>query len=243
MVPSTPVSTRPVRFFPSRVGCWRAAARSGFTPRGAGNPGRHQLRLLSATRAGPGHAPVRTSCGRPRARSAARPPGDGILVPASFRCRLAANPCARALSPGFTPGQNFLRWRLLEPAARKLYVNWDEATEIAVSGLREVAGSDMGDPRLRALIDELTAASQRFRELWARADVGYRKSIIHMRHPQVGDLHLHRNRLVVPHSGGQHLLIYYAEPGSESAKAPEVLRGLAVTVTAEVEEELTRAPR
>jgi len=175
MVPSTPVSTRPVRFFPSRVGCWRAAARSGFTPRGAGNPGRHQLRLLSATRAGPGHAPVRTSCGRPRARSAARPPGDGILVPASFRCRLAANPCARALSPGFTPGQNFLRWRLLEPAARKLYVNWDEATEIAVSGLREVAGSDMGDPRLRALIDELTAASQRFRELWARADVGYRK--------------------------------------------------------------------
>jgi transcriptional regulator with XRE-family HTH domain len=145
--------------------------------------------------------------------------------------------------PASHPGQNFLRWRLLEPAARKLYVNWDEATEIAVSGLREVAGSDMGDPRLRALIDELTAASQRFRELWARADVGYRKSIIHMRHPQVGDLHLHRNRLVAPHSGGQHLLIYYAEPGSESAKAPEVLRGLPVTVTAEVEEELTRAPR
>ena len=71
------------------------------------------------------------------------------------RCQdvLAANPCARALSPGFTPGQNFLRWRLLEPAARQLFVNWDEATEITVSGLREVAGSDMGDPRLRALID------------------------------------------------------------------------------------------
>jgi MmyB-like transcription regulator ligand binding domain len=80
------------------------------------------------------------------------------------------------------------------------------------------------DPRLRELIDELAAASQRFRELWARADVGYRKGIIHMRHPLVGDLHLHRNRLVVPHSGGRHLLIYYAEPGSESAKALEALR-------------------
>ena len=33
---------------------------------------------------------------------------------------LAANPLARALSPGFAPGQNFLRWRLLEPAAREL---------------------------------------------------------------------------------------------------------------------------
>jgi transcriptional regulator with XRE-family HTH domain len=153
---------------------------------------------------------------------------DQFSMPAivASRCQdvLAANPCARALSPGFTPGQNFLRWRLLEPAARELYVNWDEATEIAVSGLREVAGSDLGDPRLRTLIDELTAASQRFRELWARADVGYREGIIHMRHPQVGDLHLHRNRLVVPHSGGQHLLIYYAEPGSESAKALEALR-------------------
>jgi hypothetical protein len=105
MVPSTPARTRPVRFFPSRVGCWRAAARSGFTPRGAGNPGRHQLRLLSATRAGPGHAPVRTSCGRPRARSAARPPGDGILVPAGDCDRRTPtsvsrrNSCERAGSP------------------------------------------------------------------------------------------------------------------------------------------------
>lgn len=156
---------------------------------------------------------------------------DQFSMPAivASRCQdvLAANPCARALSPGFTPGQNFLRWRFLEPAAHELFVNWDEATEIAVSGLREVAGSDLDDPRLRALIDELSAASHRFRELWVRADVGYRTGILHMRHPQVGDLHLHRNRLNVPHSGGQHLLIYHAEPGSESAKALEELRSLA----------------
>jgi transcriptional regulator with XRE-family HTH domain len=140
---------------------------------------------------------------------------------------LAANPCARALSPGFTPELNFLRWLLLEPAARKLYVDWDEATCIAVSESREVAGSDLGDPRLRALIDELSAASHRFRELWARADVGYHTCIIKMRHPQVGELHLHRNSLTVPHSGGQHLLIYHAEPGSDSARALEELRSLA----------------
>ena len=55
---------------------------------------------------------------------------------------LAANPCAVALSPGFAPGENFLRWRVLDPAARELYVDWDEATAIAVSGLRDVVGSD-----------------------------------------------------------------------------------------------------
>jgi transcriptional regulator with XRE-family HTH domain len=140
---------------------------------------------------------------------------------------LAANAIARALSPGFAPGQNFLCWRLLEPAARDLYVDWDEATDVAVSGLREAAGSDPDDPRLRSMIDELSAVSERFQELWARADVGYRLGVIHMRHPNVGDLYLHRNRFNIPHSGGQHLLIYRAEPGSESAAALDALRAAA----------------
>ena len=139
---------------------------------------------------------------------------------------LAANRIARALSPGFTPGRNFLSWRLLDPAARELYVNWDEATDVAVSGLREAAGSDPDDPRVRSLIDELSAASERFRELWARADVGYRVGVLHMRHPVVGDLYLHRNRFNIPHSGGQHMLTYRADPGSDSAKALDALRSL-----------------
>jgi transcriptional regulator with XRE-family HTH domain len=156
---------------------------------------------------------------------------DQFAMPAivASRCLdvLAANSIARALSPGFAPGQNFLRWRLLEPAARDFFVDWDEATDVAVSGLREAAGSDPGDPRLRSVINELSAASQRFRELWARADVGYRVGVIHMRHPKVGDLYLHRNRFNIPHSGGQHLLTYRAEPGSKSATALDQLRVVA----------------
>jgi transcriptional regulator with XRE-family HTH domain len=140
---------------------------------------------------------------------------------------LAANSLARALSPGFAPGQNFLRWRLVEPAARDLYGDWDDATDVAVSGLREAAASDPDDPRLRLLIGELSSVSERFRELWARADVGYRASVIHMRHPTVGDLHLSSNMFNIPHSGGQHLLTYRAEPDSESAAALEALRAVA----------------
>ena len=117
------------------------------------------------------------------------------IVASRYQDVLAANAIARALSPGFAPGQNFLRWRLVDPAAREFFVDWDEATDVAVSGLREVAGSASDDPRMRALIDELSAASARFRELWARADVGYRAGITHMRHPNVGDLYLRRNRL------------------------------------------------
>jgi transcriptional regulator with XRE-family HTH domain len=159
---------------------------------------------------------------------------DQLPMPANVANKymdvLAANPCARVLSPGWTPGKNFLCWLLRDPAARQLYVNWDEATHITVCEFREVIGTDLDDPRLRALIDGLSADSHRFRELWARADVGYSTGIIHMRHAQAGDLHLHRNRLSVPHSGGQHLLIYHAEPGSESARALEELRSLSTSL-------------
>lgn len=141
------------------------------------------------------------------------------IVASSCLDVLAANSLARALSPGFAPGENFLRWRLVEPAARELYVDWDESTDVAVSGLREAAASNPDDARLRALIDELSAVSERFRELWARADVGYRPGVIHMRHPVVGDLFLHRNRFNIPHSGGQHMLTYRADLGSPTATA------------------------
>ena len=148
------------------------------------------------------------------------------LVASRYQDVLAANPIAQALSPGFVPGQNFLRWRLFEPAARDFFVDWDEATDIAVSGLREVAGTAPNDQRLLAMIDELSSASARFRELWTRGGVGYRPGITHVRHPLVGEMHLHRNRLAVPHSGGQHMIVFRAEPGSPSAAALAELRSL-----------------
>jgi hypothetical protein len=144
-----------------------------------------------------------------------------------YRDVLAANPLARALSQEFTPGQNLLRWRLLEPAAREFYADWDEATEIAVRGLRQLSGSCPLDPCMRALINELSETSPRFRELWGRADVGDRLGTHHVRHPQVGDLYLYRHKLIAPYPGGDHVLMYRAEPGSDSAKALDELRSLA----------------
>jgi hypothetical protein len=113
----------------------------------------------------------------------------------------------------------------VEPVAREFFADWDDATDIAVSGLREVAGGASNDPRMRALVAELSAVSSRFRELWARAEVGYRPGLTHVRHPVVGELYLHRYRLSIPHSGGQHVIIFGADPGSPTAQALEKLRG------------------
>jgi transcriptional regulator with XRE-family HTH domain len=160
---------------------------------------------------------------------------DEFLMPAILANRyqdvLAANPIARALSPGFTPGQNFLRWRLLDPAARELYVDWDDATEMAVSGLRELSGGCPNDARMQAFIAELSSVSARFRELWPRAEVGYRLGVHHIRHPLVGDLYLYRHRLNAPYPGGDHVVMYRAERGSDSARALEELRALSAAPT------------
>ncbi len=158
---------------------------------------------------------------------------EQFLMPAVLVNRyqdvLAANPMARALSPGFAPGQNLLRWRLLDPAARELYVDWEDATAILVNGLREFSGPCPNDPRMQALIAELSLASARFRELWSRADVGYSLGMHHLRHPLVGDLYLYRHRLNAPYPGGDHVVMYRAEPGSDSARALEELRSLSAS--------------
>src|ERR1700753_1225027 len=160
---------------------------------------------------------------------------EQFLIPAALANRyldvLAANPMARALSPEFTPGQNFLRWRLLDPAARELYVRWDEATESAVGGLRDLGGRYPEDARMRALIDELSAASPRFRELWSNADVGYLLGVHHLCHPQVGELYLRRTRLNAAYPGGDHVIVYRAEPATGSARALEALRSISIAPT------------
>jgi transcriptional regulator with XRE-family HTH domain len=157
---------------------------------------------------------------------------DQLQVPAfvAGRCQdcLASNALARALSPNFAPGKNLLRALFCDPAERRLHADWDELTVGIVGGLREVAGGQAPDPRLDAIVDELCAASERFRALWDKADVGYRPAgTSHMRHPVVGELWLGRTRLPIPDSDGQHLQIYHALPGTDAA---EKLAALALAV-------------
>lgn len=147
---------------------------------------------------------------------------DQLGVPALVlgRCVdcLGANALARALSPNYAPGVNVLRQLFLDPAERELHADWDEVTAGVVGGLRQVAGGQAVDPRLELLVDKMCSLSSHFAMLWHRADIGYRPAGgSHMRHPVVGELHLRRTRLPIPDSGGQHLHVYHALPGTETA--------------------------
>jgi transcriptional regulator with XRE-family HTH domain len=143
---------------------------------------------------------------------------------------LAANGLAAALSPAMQTGSNRLQAVFLDPAEKAMYADWERATEGIVAAFRKSVGSDVEDPGFVRLVGELSLASERFRYLWARHDVRSCEGLpVVMRHPQVGELVLSREKLAVAGAGaeGQVLAVFHAEPGSSSAEKLALLGSLA----------------
>lgn len=113
---------------------------------------------------------------------------------------------------------------------RSLYAEWDVCTRDTVGHLRLAAGKYPDDPKLSALIGELAVHSDRFRKLWARADV---RSRTHGRkafaHPLVGTLDLHQENFALPEETGTELVVLSTEPGTESHDNLRLLASLGAT--------------
>jgi transcriptional regulator with XRE-family HTH domain len=157
---------------------------------------------------------------------------DALDLPAFVESRmfdvLAANRLATALSPNIRPGENRLRSLFVDDDERDLYPDWDQATGGIVAAFRSSIGTEIDDPRIASLVGELSLASEAFRRLWARHDVrALAGAPVRMRHPQVGLLELRREKLPIGDSDGQVLVIYHAEPGSDSARSLALLGSLA----------------
>jgi transcriptional regulator with XRE-family HTH domain len=152
----------------------------------------------------------------------------GLTLPAFVEGRaldvLAANPLATALSPRLAPGGNRLRDVFLDPAERAMFTDWDLAARSLIAGFRQSIGTDTHDERVVELIGELSLASPRFRELWARHDIrALQSGTLTISHPQVGELTLHQEKLLIPESGTMRLVILHPGPGSSAAHALALL--------------------
>lgn len=122
------------------------------------------------------------------------------------------------------------RW-FTDPRAREVHPVEDHAflSRLYASGLRDVVGRRGPGSRAAGMAGRLLATSAEFREVWARHEVGIRpRDQKTYRHPEVGVLTLQCQVLQDPDSS-QSLLVFTAEPGSESA---ERLRLLAVVSAA-----------
>ncbi|WP_328463607.1 helix-turn-helix transcriptional regulator [Streptomyces sp. NBC_00448] len=140
---------------------------------------------------------------------------------------LAGNRLAGLLYGRPVAGLNTARHIFLEEAERGLYAGWEDCTVDVVGHLRLAAGKYPDDPRLASLIGELAMGSDRFRRLWARADVRARThGRKAYRHPLVGLLDLHQENFSLPDASGMELLVLTAAPGSPSEDGLRLLAGL-----------------
>lgn len=146
---------------------------------------------------------------------------------------VASNPLARALDPNLSAGRNQLRDLFLNPAAQELYPEWKNATQCLVANLRQAVGNNIDDSRFIELTGELSLASGRFRELWARHDVrGQSSTVMRFAHPQVGDLVLNRERLSIAGADELMLVVFHPDAGSSNADTLTLLGSATATAPA-----------
>ncbi|WP_203885525.1 helix-turn-helix transcriptional regulator [Planotetraspora kaengkrachanensis] len=139
---------------------------------------------------------------------------------------LARNSLAEAIYKGMEHADNLLRLSFLNPSAPDFYPDWEEHSLVKVAHLRAAAGSDLQDPALVGLIEELSLASEEFRRMWARHDVRpVTSATIRFRHRVVGDLLLGYHIFTIASSPSQQILMFEAEPGTRYERALSELRG------------------
>ena len=135
---------------------------------------------------------------------------------------LAWNPLARALLAEAidheTGTANLAHFVFLDPRARRVFGDWDDAASSTTAHLRFVGSKHRNDRQLAALIGELTMKSRDFAALWADHSVGMRsdgRKTLH--HELVGDVDLdyHVLRLSEEHA----LFMFSPAPGSSAAES------------------------
>jgi len=151
---------------------------------------------------------------------------DAIQAPAFVFGRyldvLAWNALGGAVAFAFADleERNMPKLVFTDERAKELHPEYDAVCRELVANLRAESGRHPGDPRFAQLIGELSLASEQFRKLWAEHAVrekaqGWKV----LRNPVVGELRLRYETLRLPQDPDQGMVVYHAEPGSETERA------------------------
>ncbi|MFJ5952296.1 helix-turn-helix transcriptional regulator [Streptomyces noursei] len=193
----------------------------------------HLFRLAGTPAPPPATGAVRRV--RPHvARMLQRLPETGAIVTDAAYGVVAWNPLAQALLGGDL-GQgttNLARRRFLGEGRSHESSSTEEFGHVVVARLLRAADRYPHDRQLTALLGELRAGSEEFRQLWETRPVhapGHRTKSVD--HPTAGSLRLNCDVLLVPEDD-QEVVLITADPGSPSARALRRLDRLSCFSTA-----------
>ena len=111
----------------------------------------------------------------------------------------------------------YIRMLFTDPAMRDLYADWEGVTRLAIAQMRMHNAAHPGDPRLTALVGELSAEFPLFRQWWADHQVATRGTgVKHLHHPVVGDLALDWNAVTWAADPDLQIIVGTAEADSPS---------------------------
>ncbi|MFT4199246.1 helix-turn-helix domain-containing protein [Gordonia sp. (in: high G+C Gram-positive bacteria)] len=126
--------------------------------------------------------------------------------------------------------RNYVRMIFLDPAMRELYPEWESIARTCVAALRMEAAANPTDPKLTALVGELSVADEQFRRWWADRHVARHEFGTKLiRHPAVGDLTLDWDNFRYAGDPDQQLVLWSAEPGSASHDKLRILASWSAT--------------
>ncbi len=137
---------------------------------------------------------------------------------------LAWNQLAAAMITDFgrvpAKHRNYLRILFTDPAMRTLYQDWESVARTAVAQLRMEAAKYPDDPRLMALVGELSVQDGQFARWWAARNVASlstgTKTLVH---PIAGKLVLDWDTLAETSDAEQQLVVWTAAEDSPTRKA------------------------
>ncbi|MFF5275413.1 helix-turn-helix domain-containing protein [Streptomyces sp. NPDC000133] len=137
---------------------------------------------------------------------------------------LAWNSLAAALIKDFDalprPECNYLRLAFVDPDVRRLFTDWETTARTCVAYLRMDAMQYPDDPRLAALVGELSVKDPDFRKWWAAHDVAHKTcGTKTLNHPVAGTLTVDWEMLGCATDPDQQLMVMTAAPGSDSHDA------------------------
>ncbi len=141
---------------------------------------------------------------------------------------LAWNRLAAALLTDFAKvsekQRNYVHILFTDPAMKSLHADWETAARMCVAQLRTRAATYPDDPRLAALIGELSVQNPEFRKWWGTHHLVARtKGTKSFNHPIAGTLTLAWDTLTSGTDTEQELVLWTAEPGTPSYDGLQIL--------------------